>query len=172
MLRCSMKYSAYNKLSNITKPSLCFNFSDGQCGISDWCKDSVCILTQLHAGFWTLESSWMGHIKSNVILAVSRSRGFATLRSTYGASSVGTDGTQSGWLTDDGAKLEKNVSDSCCIDWRTADFEPGDVLVLHQDLLHMTACNSSDNYRISCDTRWQPWGHNANPKLGGWSEIG
>ena len=104
-----------------------------------------------------------------------RSRAFARIKQSYGLSRVGVDGTRSGWLSDSGAELPGILraagSNACGIDWRTAQFRPGDVLVLHQDLLHMTASNESDSFRVSCDTRWQPADQPANPSLGEWKEI-
>lgn len=106
------------------------------------------------------------------MFAICRSRGFARLRESYGRSSVGQDGTESGWLTRNGADLDTELEgQSQWIDWRTTSFKEGDVLVLHQDLLHMTACNKSELYRISCDTRWQPSSQALDPRLGTWSSF-
>lgn len=90
-------------------------------------------------------------IAASYWLAAFRSRAFAKLKRSYGESQVGTDGTKSGWLTDDGSELAEIVkrtgSNIHGIDWRTANFLPGDVLVLSQDLLHMTASNESESLR-------------------------
>jgi hypothetical protein len=51
-----------------------------------------------------------------------RSRAFKQLRTTYGQSRVGKDGTTSGWLTDNGALLQRLVN-QYSIDWRTADMQ-------------------------------------------------
>jgi len=109
-----------------------------------------------------------------VCRATHRSRAFADLRRSYGASQVGVDGTASGWLTNDGSGLASFLPTSSApgsIDWRAGNFEEGDLIVLHQDLLHMTACNTADSFRISCDTRWQPCAEPANPTLGSWRQI-
>ena len=47
------------------------------------------------------------------------------------------DGTRSGWLADDGRRLEA-FAGAAAIDWRTADCGPGDVIVLGElrTLLH------------------------------------
>ena len=42
------------------------------------------------------------------------------------------------------------------VDWRTTNFEAGDVVALSLDVIHMTAANCTDSIRLSCDTRWQP----------------
>lgn len=109
-----------------------------------------------------------------VCRATHRSRAFSDLRESYGASQVGADGTASGWLTDDGSRLGTFLAappGPCGIDWRAGAFEEGDLVVLHQDVLHMTACNTADSFRVSCDTRWQPYADPANPKLGSWRQI-
>ena len=88
---------------------------------------------------------------------------------------VGRDGTASGWLTDNGERLSSFLPASTApgsIDWRAGDFKEGDLVVLHQNVLHMTACNASDCFRISCDTRWQPSADPSNPKLGSWRAVG
>ena len=40
--------------------------------------------------------------------------------------------------------------------WVTEDFRMGDAVILPMDTLHMSTTNTTDRYRISCDTRWQP----------------
>lgn len=40
--------------------------------------------------------------------------------------------------------------------WVTEDFKMGDCVILPMDTLHMSTTNTTDRYRISCDTRWQP----------------
>ena len=40
--------------------------------------------------------------------------------------------------------------------WKTATFEPGDVLIFTLHTLHMSTTNLTDKVRISCDVRWQP----------------
>ena len=84
-----------------------------------------------------------------------RLRAFGGVRASYGRSAVGRDGTRSGWLTDDGAKVGALVGNPHAVDWRTADMRAGDVVVLHADVLHMSAANVSGRLRLSCDTRWQ-----------------
>jgi len=34
--------------------------------------------------------------------------------------------------------------------------QAGDVVILHPELMHMSAANVSSSIRLSCDTRWQP----------------
>ena len=122
---------------------------------------------------------------------------FAGVRRTYGASAAGADGANSGWLTDDAAEVleiarranrspavreargaanrsEENVSDT--IDWRTCDFQSGDVVLLALDVVHMSltnvsgeeAKNGAARARVSVDTRWQPEGDDPDPRVRVW----
>lgn len=86
---------------------------------------------------------------------------------------MGADGTVSGWLTDDGSTLIEILGGDSrhWIDWQTAEFEPGDVVILHPDLLHMTAANCSTKFRISCDTRWQLPSQQSKPSMVGWKVL-
>jgi len=68
--------------------------------------------------------------------------------------SAGADGERSGWLAPDPAALA--LPEGCI--WRTTHFAMGDVAVFGMDLLHSTVPNDSQNFRLSCDTRWQPVG--------------
>ena len=117
-----------------------------------------------------------------------RSNAFAKLRQSYGRSSVGADGTVSGWITDDASHLPGMLRDmnddggdvdadvDADVDWRTADFEPGDVVALSADVVHMSASNESGSIgngkgarvRLSCDTRWQPRSERTDPRIRVW----
>ena len=117
-----------------------------------------------------------------------RSNAFAKLRQSYGRSSVGKDGTVSGWITDDASHLPGMLRDmnddggdvdtdvDADVDWRTADFEPGDVVALSADVVHLSASNESGSIgngkgarvRLSCDTRWQPRSERTDPRIRVW----
>lgn len=73
-----------------------------------------------------------------------------SIRSTYGKSVVGSDGTNSGWLC-----LDPNDAIPHSINWVSADFNPGDVCVIGLDTMHLTATNLRHEWRLSCDTRWK-----------------
>jgi hypothetical protein len=73
-----------------------------------------------------------------------------------GRSDVGSDGTRSGWFSDDGNDVATSVGNKFAVDWRTTNFQAGDALALSLDTIHMTAANCTDQIRLSCDTRWQP----------------
>ncbi|KAJ3359861.1 hypothetical protein HDU91_004783 [Kappamyces sp. JEL0680] len=69
------------------------------------------------------------------------------------------DGTTAGWLTRDPCDIMPLLDPPCGGDaddvvFCSADFLPGDVVVLDLNTIHMTAMNTLDVWRISCDTRW------------------
>jgi hypothetical protein len=135
----------------------------------------VCILLtqcrqrirQLHIASYALK---LVHICScQVCRGSQRLRGFDRLRASYGQSTVGRDGASSGWLTNDGSTLSELVSGSkYSVDWRTADMQAGDVVIIDSHVLHMSATNVSGQIRLSCDTRWQPAGDFRDPRLKVW----
>jgi hypothetical protein len=91
---------------------------------------------------------------------------YAEIQRTYGESKVGADGTASGWLYDDGSALARDLGRE--VEWKSANFWPGDILILDSRVLHMTATNVSEEMRISCDTRWQPRSDPRDPKITSW----
>jgi ectoine hydroxylase-related dioxygenase (phytanoyl-CoA dioxygenase family) len=81
---------------------------------------------------------------------------FQNLRQTYGSSRVGKDGVQSGWLTEDPNELltlHPEIPPGK-VQWDTADVNAGDVIILSLDALHCSTTNTTNELRISCDTRW------------------
>jgi hypothetical protein len=78
----------------------------------------------------------------------------------YQEKDLKSDGTSSGWLTRDPNTVLHLVEDNPLNPespfFCTSNFSPGDVVVLDLKTIHMTAKNISDEYRISCDTRWFP----------------
>lgn len=94
---------------------------------------------------------------------------YSGVRNSYGTSQVGSDGTRSGWLSDNGEVLSA-AAEGVEVDWRVADCRPGDVVVLGLDVLHMSASNESDppRIRLSCDTRWQAASEPRDPRLKVW----
>eukprot|EP01006_Ploeotia_vitrea_P001096 TRINITY_DN104197_c0_g1_i1.p1 TRINITY_DN104197_c0_g1~~TRINITY_DN104197_c0_g1_i1.p1 ORF type:complete len:293 (-),score=12.23 TRINITY_DN104197_c0_g1_i1:193-1050(-) len=77
---------------------------------------------------------------------------FRSLRASYSTTSVGNDGTNSGWLTSSAAEVSKQYGGDP--KWVTTAFKMGDIVVLPPTTLHMSTANTTDNVRISCDTRW------------------
>jgi hypothetical protein len=181
---------------------------------------------------WRALSAWP---KLKVLRGSHRSAAFAKVRTTYGRTEVGGDGTRSGWLTDNAALLPAVLANggvasartgaeaglrgvtagsgghttgvgdgttgagdvrtglSPGLDWRTADFQPGDVAILTIDTVHMSAANCSGDavaeteagtaagggagggaarVRVSCDTRWQLGSELSDPRLKVWRRRG
>eukprot|EP01127_Copromyxa_protea_P020491 TRINITY_DN6872_c0_g2_i1.p1 TRINITY_DN6872_c0_g2~~TRINITY_DN6872_c0_g2_i1.p1 ORF type:complete len:380 (-),score=54.46 TRINITY_DN6872_c0_g2_i1:329-1363(-) len=84
------------------------------------------------------------------------------LRSSYGTSTVGSDGTSSGWIAEDPNEIEKRYGK---LEWLTTDFRMGDVCIVGLDLLHMSTTNTTDTYRLSCDLRFQEESESMDPRL-------
>jgi hypothetical protein len=72
---------------------------------------------------------------------------FEQMHRVYGRSSVGQDGTNSGWLSDNAADVKAIPSHA--LQWLSTDFRAGDVLVLNIDTVHMTLKNTTNRLRIS-----------------------
>jgi ectoine hydroxylase-related dioxygenase (phytanoyl-CoA dioxygenase family) len=115
---------------------------------------------------------YVGHISSKIITAwipispIKTSNGaliIATgshnnetckpIRDSYSNSKVGSDGTSSGWITTDPNDVDALVGNDK-IEWVSADFLPGDIVILDINTIHMTATNVTDEWRLSCDTRF------------------
>ncbi|CAL1531426.1 unnamed protein product [Lymnaea stagnalis] len=93
---------------------------------------------------------------------------FERLQSTYGqmdAEAVGLKGT--GWITEDPFEITAKFGGQ----WKTADFQAGDVLIFNMRTVHMSTTNTTKFARISCDTRWQPLSHPVDPRFCGNVEI-
>eukprot|EP01122_Echinamoeba_exundans_P006502 TRINITY_DN1845_c0_g1_i2.p2 TRINITY_DN1845_c0_g1~~TRINITY_DN1845_c0_g1_i2.p2 ORF type:complete len:143 (-),score=19.54 TRINITY_DN1845_c0_g1_i2:834-1262(-) len=88
-----------------------------------------------------------------------------SLRSKYCCSQVGPDGVKSGWLSENPNDLARILVDEYEFDeskvghflqgrWLCCDTEMGDVIVLSMDTLHISTTNTTDQLRLSADTRW------------------
>jgi len=89
--------------------------------------------------------------------------GFSALREKY---TYRYDGLRNnGWLTEDPEELKNYFDGEGDIEWVSTDFQAGDVCILGLDVLHMSTTNTTNKYRISCDTRWQPKGEKIEPLL-------
>jgi len=84
------------------------------------------------------------------------------LRHEYGRGTAGQDGTSSGWVADRPEILERKYG---VLPWTTTNFQAGDVCVINLDVLHVSSTNVTSRYRLSCDTRWQPFHHPRDPRL-------
>ncbi len=72
------------------------------------------------------------------------------VRGEYAHSDVDRDG-HTGVFTSDADELVSKMGGQ----WATTTFEPGDAVILGMVLLHGSLANSSNKFRISCDTRYQ-----------------
>jgi hypothetical protein len=77
--------------------------------------------------------------------------GFAKLRDTYGRMDVDRDRVP-GWLTSDPLEVTRSFGGR----WVTAHMRAGDVVVMSMFTLHGSTNNTTQRWRISCDTRFQP----------------
>ena len=77
--------------------------------------------------------------------------GFARVRETYGKMDVDRDRVD-GWFSNDPVEIVDKFGGK----WQTAEFRAGDVLIFGMWTMHGSLANSSDCWRISCDTRFQP----------------
>ena len=69
----------------------------------------------------------------------------------------------SGWFTEDPTEITSNFGGQ----WRSSDFQAGDVLLFGMRTAHMSTKNMTDKARISCDVRWQPASEPADPRYVG-----
>ncbi len=136
------------------------------------------------AGSTPLYSLWLplGDIPSdqgNLVVARGshRSEQFARLRQEYGSSEAGAkgNGTTSGWIevskytekpvevraahTQKDAAAMLDFSLKCgsalfALQWVSSAARAGSVILLDLRVLHCTSVNTSDQYRLSCDSRW------------------
>ncbi|KAJ3010670.1 hypothetical protein HKX48_007292 [Thoreauomyces humboldtii] len=87
-----------------------------------------------------------------------KSPAFTTFQDAQSRKTLGKDGTHSGYATNDPNDIAElfDVQPRAALEWVTDDVEMGDVVVLHNRTLHMTATNTMEppTWRISCDTRW------------------
>ncbi len=107
-----------------------------------------------------LYSCWtpFGHIPirmGTLVLCVGSHRldSFEKLRQTYGRLDVDRDHIRGdGWFTRDPLEITGKFGGG----WRTTDFRAGDVIIFTLHTLHGSTNNTTDRYRISADTRFQP----------------
>ncbi|XP_050409654.2 uncharacterized protein LOC126824466 [Patella vulgata] len=86
---------------------------------------------------------------------------FAKFQEKYGnldVEAVGLKGT--GWFTCD----PYEITDKFGGQWKTTNFQAGDVMIFSMRTVHMSTVNLTNFARISCDTRWQPLDDVADPR--------
>lgn len=86
---------------------------------------------------------------------------------SYGRSDVDRDLTV-GYFTKDPAELVERFG----CRWATTDFRAGDVVILTMHLMHASLTNTSNRYRLSCDTRYQPASEPVDERWAGDKPIG
>lgn len=79
-----------------------------------------------------------------------RSHSWQHVRQTYGRTDVDRDRT-CGYFSTNPAELVDKFGGR----WATTVFEPGDAVVLSMHIMHASLTNTTRQYRISCDTRYQ-----------------
>jgi len=77
--------------------------------------------------------------------------GFAKMRETYGQMDVDRDRV-TGWFTNDPLEITKKFGGQ----WQTANMCAGDVIIITMFTLHGSTNNTTNRWRLSCDTRFQP----------------
>ncbi|MEM7538056.1 MAG: phytanoyl-CoA dioxygenase family protein [Chloroflexota bacterium] len=83
--------------------------------------------------------------------ASNRLDSFERIRNTYGRMDVDRDGVD-GWFT----KNPLDISEKYGGEWRTTDFQMGDVMIFGMHTMHASTTNLTNRYRLSCDVRYQP----------------
>jgi hypothetical protein len=93
---------------------------------------------------------------------------FAKLRNTYGKMDVDRDMIIDGWFSSDPYEITDRFGGR----WLTTEFHPGDVLIFGLFTLHASTTNLTDNFRISCDVRFQPAGEKLDERWAGKKPVG
>ncbi|MEM7132395.1 MAG: phytanoyl-CoA dioxygenase family protein [Chloroflexota bacterium] len=75
---------------------------------------------------------------------------FDRIRETYGNMDVDRDKV-TGWFSDDPIELVDRYGGQ----WKTAEFEMGDALIFGMYTMHGSLTNTTNRFRVSCDTRYQ-----------------
>lgn len=75
---------------------------------------------------------------------------FQRVRDTYGKMDVDRDHVQ-GWFSSDPVELVDRFGGQ----WLTGEFRMGDALIFGMYTMHASLNNTTDRYRINCDTRYQ-----------------
>lgn len=84
------------------------------------------------------------------------------VRNTYGQADVDRDRIP-GHFTENPAELVEKFGGR----WATAPMRAGDAVIVNMFLLHASLTNTTNRYRISVDTRWQPAGEPADERWSG-----
>jgi hypothetical protein len=85
-----------------------------------------------------------------VLVGSHRGAEFERVRETYGKMDVDRDKV-TGWFSNDPAEMVEKFGGQ----WQTTEFQAGDALIFGMYTMHASITNTSNRYRISCDTRYQ-----------------
>lgn len=77
---------------------------------------------------------------------------FQKLRDTYGKVDVDRSLVSEGWFSSDPLEITEKFGG----EWKTANFEMGDVVIFGMYTLHASTTNTTNRFRLSCDVRFQP----------------
>lgn len=92
---------------------------------------------------------------------------YEKIRKTYGQSDVDKD-EFGGTFCKDPLEIQKHFGGQ----WRTTEFRAGDVIMFGLLTMHKATTNTSDRWRISCDTRFQPADEPVDKRWGGPAPTG
>lgn len=85
-----------------------------------------------------------------ILVGSHRGAEFERVRETYGKMDVDRDKV-TGWFSNDPLEMVEKFGGQ----WQTTEFQPGDALIFGMYTMHASITNTSNRYRISCDTRYQ-----------------
>lgn len=88
--------------------------------------------------------------------------GYGRVRETYGRMDVDRDRV-AGWFADDPQDVTGHFGGT----WATSRFQAGDVLIFGMYMMHMSLANTSGEFRLSADTRWQLASDPVDPRWAG-----
>ncbi|MBO9607158.1 MAG: phytanoyl-CoA dioxygenase family protein [Paenibacillaceae bacterium] len=75
---------------------------------------------------------------------------FDKIKATYGRMDVDRD-LVAGWFSNDPVEIVDQFGGK----WATTEFRAGDVMIFGMYLMHGSLTNTTDRFRLSCDTRYQ-----------------
>src|SRR5262249_11392746 len=76
---------------------------------------------------------------------------YQKVRDTYGRMDVDRD-LVDGWFSNDPCELVDRFGGQ----WGTTEYRAGDALIFGMQMMHASLVNTTNRFRISCDTRYQP----------------
>ena len=85
-----------------------------------------------------------------VLVGSHRGPGFERVRETYGKMDVDRDHV-TGWFSQDPYEMVDRFGGQ----WQTTEFRMGDVLIFGMFTMHGSVNNTSNRFRLTCDTRYQ-----------------